>query len=287
VEERVADVTDASSLRGIADGCDAVIHAASRPGFAALDHERQRRVIVAGTKAVLDEAASAGSRCFVLLGYTGTVQERGDGSLVDEETPPSAQYESPFVRMMMEAEVAVLEANLPGAIRTMVVSPGVLLAAGRNTLLTGLASLYLRRELPYLLLEDAWLAISGAKDVAATVLRAVERGRGGRRYFAFGECVRLGAFYEILRERSGVPPPRRRLPDLLAEELGLLAPLLPEHSFLRTLLLPRELLLHLRRLAPARSDGTRESLGLVAEPLRALVDEVVRAENPLAGGGGG
>jgi dihydroflavonol-4-reductase len=276
VETRTGDVLLPPSLRGVADECDAVVHAAGRTGFGALDRERQRRVNVEGTEAMLREAESAGVRRFVLVGYTGTIQERGGDAAVDESTPPVMQYESEYVRMKLEAEALTLEANRPESFRTMVVSPGVLLGAGGDSLLGSLALLFLRQELPFRLLEDVWVAVTAESDVGPALLAALERGAGGRRYFAIGESMRLAAFYRMLEARSGVPAPRRRLPDLLVEELGLLAPLLPPHSFLRRLVLPRELALHLRRLAPARNDRTRAELGFTPRPMEDLLDEVVR-----------
>ena len=98
---------------------------------------------------------------------------------------------------------------------------------------------------------------------------AIEHGRGGHRYFITSESIRLGNLYEMLTELTGVPAPRRRVPDLLVEELGLLTPVLPRRSFLRQVVLPRELVLHLKRLAPVRNTRTREELGFTPTPLRA------------------
>jgi nucleoside-diphosphate-sugar epimerase len=149
-----------------------------------------------------------------------------------------------------------------------------------------LTRLYLRQELPYRFLDDVWLAVSGERDVGGGVVAALERGRGGRRYFLTGRSLRLDDYYALLAERSGVPPPRRRIPDLLVEELGILAPLLPAQSFLRQAVLPRELVLHLRRLAPLENERTREDLGFTPEPLDDLVDALLREAGLTPRGGG-
>jgi len=266
------DLARPATLRGIAEGCDVVVHAAARTGFASLARDAQRRVNVAGTEALLAEAQSAGVRVFVLIGYTGTVQERVDQSRpVDEETPPEGSYESPYVRMKFETEALVLERNRTGGMTTMVVSPGVLAQPGASTILGGFVKAFLRRELPFRLLSDVWLAPTDGGDVGRCVASAIERGHGGRRYFVTGASIRLGEVYELLTELSGVPAPRRRLPDLLVEELGLLTPVLPRHSFLRELVLPRELVLHLKRLAPAENARTRAELTFEPTPLRSTL----------------
>ena len=283
-ELRHGDLERPASLRGIADGCDVVVHAATRPGFARLGRMRQRRINVDGTQAVLRESQSAEAKVFVLLGYTGTIQERGDLSApIDEETPPEGEYESDSVRMICEAEALVLEANRVGSLRTMVVSPGILAAPGVPTALGGLIATFLRRELPYRLLDEVWLAMSDGADIGRGTVAAIECGRGGRRYFATGECLRLGQLYERMTRLTGVLAPRRRLPDLLVEELGMLTPVLPPHSFLRQLVLPRELVLHLLRLAPLENARTRAELGFSPTSLDDLLLRFARTEGVLAG----
>jgi len=270
------DLGRAASLRGIAEGCDVVVHAAARTGFASLARDAQRRVNVSGTEALLSEAQSAGARVFVLIGYTGTVQEREDPRRpVNEDTPPEGRYESEYVRMKFESEAMVLEANRSQGMATMVVSPGVLAQPGTGTILGGLVKAFVTRELPFRLLSDVWLATTGGNDVGRCVAAAIEGGRGGRRYFVTGDCVRLGQVYELLAELSGVPVLRRRIPDLLVEELGLLTPVLPRQSFLRQLVLPRELVLHLKRLAPVDNTRTRADLGFVPTPLRTALSAMI------------
>lgn len=283
-ELRHGDLERPESLRGIADECDVVVHAAARPGFSVLDRERQRRVNAGGTEAVLKEAQSSGASRFIFLGYTGTVQERGDTTTpVDEETPPEPSFVSESVRMKYEAESLVLEANQAARLRTLVLSPGVLAAPGSATALGGLIEAFVKRELPYRLLDDVWIAVSSGEDVGDCVAAAIERGQGGRRYFATGECLRLGTLYDRLARVTGVPAPRRRLPDLLVEELGLLTPVLPPHSFLRQLILPRELVLHLTRLAPVTNTRTRSELGFVPTQLDDLLTRFARSGGILPG----
>jgi nucleoside-diphosphate-sugar epimerase len=261
-----------------------VVHAATRPGFTRLGRDRQRRINLDGTEEVLRESQSAEAKVFILLGYSGTVQERADLSKpVNEETPPEGEYESESVRLLCEAEALVLEANRAGVLRTMVVSPGVLATPGVPTALGGLIATFLRRELPYRFLDEVWLAMSDGPDVGSCVAAAIERGQGGRRYFATGECVRLGHLYERITRATGIPAPRRRLPNLLMEELGLLTPVLPPHSFLRQLVLPRELVLHLLRLAPLDNSRTRAELAYVPTTLDELLLRFARAEGVLAG----
>lgn len=236
-----------------------------------------------GTEALLAEAQSAGVRIFVLIGYTGTVQERDDTSRpVNEETPPEGRYESEYVRMKYETEAMVLELNRSGGMNTMVVSPGVLAQPGASTTLGEFVELFVSGELPFRFLNEIWLATSDGSDVGRGVASAIALGNGGRRYFLTGECRRFQEVYELLSEISGVPAPRRTLPDLLLEELGFLTPVLPRGSFLRRLVLPRELVLHMKRLAPVENARTRAELGFIPTPLRSTLAALIETEGDPA-----
>ncbi|TMQ52613.1 MAG: NAD-dependent epimerase/dehydratase family protein [Candidatus Eisenbacteria bacterium] len=283
IEVARGDLSRPESIRGIAEGCDVLVHAAARTGFAGLARDAQRRVNVEGTQALLREAQSAGVRIFVLIGYTGTVQERDDTSRpVNEETLPEGRYESDYVRLKYETEAMVLESNRSGGMTTMVVSPGVLAQPGASTILGGFVELFVSGELPFRVLNEVWLATSDGADVGRGVASAIALGNGGRRYFLTGDCRRLQEIYGLLSEISGVPEPRRKLPDLLLEELGLLTPVLPRGSFLRRLVLPRELVLHMKRLAPVENARTRAELGLKPTPLRSTLTAMIGTEGDLA-----
>jgi hypothetical protein len=53
---------------------------------------------------------------------------------------------------------------------------------------------------------------------------------------------------------------------------------LPRRSFLRQLVLPRELVLHLERLAPVRNARTRAELLFDPTPLRATLAAMIEEE---------
>lgn len=75
VEAHPADISDASAIRGAADGCEAVLH------LAGIERENPpdvtfQKVNVQGTQVLLDEAARAGVRRFVYVSSLGA--ERGE-----------------------------------------------------------------------------------------------------------------------------------------------------------------------------------------------------------------
>ncbi|MBV8201169.1 MAG: NAD-dependent epimerase/dehydratase family protein [Acidobacteria bacterium] len=105
-----------------------------------------------------------------------------------------------------------------------VVYPGVIYGPGEmtegNVVVRHVVDL-LHRRLPALLgkPERRWCHVF-VDDVARGVGLALERARPGTRYVLGGENTALGDFYDLVQELSGVPVPRRRLPDGVAQAFG-------------------------------------------------------------------
>jgi farnesol dehydrogenase len=105
-----------------------------------------------------------------------------------------------------------------------VVYPGVIYGPGEmtegNIVVRHILDL-LHRRLPALLGTPGrrWCYVF-VEDVARGIGLALERARPGSRYVLGGENVTLGDFYGMVEELSGVPVPKRRLPDSLAVALG-------------------------------------------------------------------
>lgn len=104
---RVADVTRADSLRGVLDGCDAVIHTVAIPTER---HGSFAAVNVAGTRNVVAEAERAGVRRIVHLSAIGA----------------SAASPYPFLRSKGEGEDAVTASR----IGSVVLRPSILFGPG-------------------------------------------------------------------------------------------------------------------------------------------------------------
>ena len=84
----------------------------------------------------------------------------------------------------------------------------------------------LHRRLPFLIGSPArrW-SYTHVDDVARGIGRLLGRDQAGSRYVLGGDNVTLGEFYAAVERLSGVPVPRRRLPDGAAKVAGALATL--------------------------------------------------------------
>lgn len=219
------DVTDRASLMEAARGCDAVVHAAALVKILA-PKEQFDRINVGGLENALAAAEEAGvSRflyvsSFIALGPT----ERGPGGVLDESAEPADRpwindYERTKTLADRMARQAIGE-RAPVA----VVYPGVIYGPGEltegNIVVRHVLDLA-NRKLPALIgsPERRW-NYAYVEDVARGIVAALERESFGGRYVLGGENVTLGEFYRLVEELTGVPVPKRRLPDGVAKAAG-------------------------------------------------------------------
>jgi farnesol dehydrogenase len=230
VEIVAGDVTDPGSLLQAVRGCDAVVHAAALVKIMA-PAALFDRVNCGGLENVLAAAAEAGVRktvyvsSFIALGPS----EKGAGGLLDETAEPRERswindYERTKTRCDRRARRAIAEGTPLD-----VVYPGVLYGPGEmtegNLVVRHLLDL-VQRKLPFLIGAPSrrW-SYTHVDDVARGIGATLDRDAAGERYVLAGENVALGEFYAAVERLSGVPVPRRRLPDGVAKAMGAAAKL--------------------------------------------------------------
>jgi nucleoside-diphosphate-sugar epimerase len=248
VEIVTGDVADPASVLRAAAGCDAVVHGAALVKILAPAPEFDR-INVGGLDNVLAAAEAAGARVVYVSSFMALgPSEGGPGGVLDEEAPahpgpasaPAAATSAAPANPATTAAEPRLWINDYERTKTLadrqarraiaagqpvnVVYPGVIYGPGEMTegnLVVRHVLDLLHRRLPALLgaPERRWCYVF-VDDVARGIAEVLERARPGARYVLGGENVRLGAFYALVEELSGVPVPRRRLPDGLAKVLG-------------------------------------------------------------------
>jgi farnesol dehydrogenase len=246
VEVVAGDVADAASVRRAMAGCEAVVHAAALVKILAPAAEFER-INVGGLENVLAAAAASGDigdigdrrvrvvyvSTFMALGPSeggpgGVLDESGSGDGTDGSGGGSAGGEgrvwiNSYERTKTLADRLARRAIAAGQ-PVVVVYPGVIYGPGEMTegnLVVRHVLDLLHRRLPALLgrPERRWCHVF-VDDVARGVGLALERASPGARYVLGGENTKLGDFYALVEELSGVPVPRRRLPDGLAKAIG-------------------------------------------------------------------
>jgi NAD+-dependent farnesol dehydrogenase len=224
VEVVTGDVADAASVRHAIAGCEAVVHAAALVKILAPAAEFDR-INVGGLENVL--AAAAGAKVIYVSSFMALgPSEGGPGGVLDESAAPAGDgriWINSYERTKALADRLARRAIAEGQ-NVVVVYPGVIYGPGEMTegnLVVRHVLDLLHRRLPALLGTPGrrWCHVF-VDDVARGIGLALERARPGGRYVLGGENTALGDFYRLVEELSGVPVPRRRLPDGLATTIG-------------------------------------------------------------------
>jgi farnesol dehydrogenase len=248
VEVVAGDVADAASVRHAMAGCEAVVHAAALVKILAPAAEFDR-INVGGLENVLAAARAepAGAKVIYVSSFMALgPSEGGPGGVLDESAAPAGFGEvtgvdaaqdgvdrreggdgrtwiNSYERTKALADRLARRAIAEGQ-NVVVVYPGVIYGPGEMTegnLVVRHVLDLLHRRLPALLGTPGrrWCHVF-VDDVARGIGLALERARPGGRYVLGGENTALGDFYRLVEELSGVPVPRRRLPDGLATTIG-------------------------------------------------------------------
>ncbi len=239
VEVVAGDVADAASVRHAMAGCEAVVHAAALVKILAPAAEFDR-INVGGLENVL--AAAAGAKVIYVSSFMALgPSEGGPGGVLDESAAPAGFGEgtsddvdrevggdgriwiNSYERTKAMADRLARRAIAAGQ-NVVVVYPGVIYGPGEMTegnLVVRHVLDLLHRRLPALLGTPGrrWCHVF-VDDVARGIGLALEHAPPGGRYVLGGENTSLGDFYRLVEELSGVPVPRRRLPDGLAKTIG-------------------------------------------------------------------
>ncbi len=217
------DVTDADAYRAAAEGCEVVVHGAAMVKPWARDPKSFDRVNVGGLANAAEAARAAGARLvhissFFALGPT-------DGAIFDEETPRASDvFHNDYERTKTLADRLARRLSAEG--RPIIrLYPGVVYGPGSLTSgnhVVGLLLDHARGRVPGLLGRGGGLqCFAYVEDVAAGVLAAVERARGGSAYILGGDNRTPLDLFRAFESASGIAPPRLRIPYAVAEAVGL------------------------------------------------------------------
>ncbi|MGW4500097.1 NAD(P)-dependent oxidoreductase [Micromonospora sp. NPDC004336] len=159
------DATDVEHMTSLFAGADAIV-GATRPAPGAED------TVTATTTALLDAAASAGTRA-LLIGGSAPLRGPSGGLVFDDP-----RYVPPFVRAIAAASIAQLDACRAHPADWVYVSPPALLEPGTRT------GTYRRDTTSLVVAADGSSRIS-AEDLAVAVVDELEN-PGAERHFAVG-----------------------------------------------------------------------------------------------------
>jgi dihydroflavonol-4-reductase len=211
-----ADIRDRTAVERAVAGCPDVYHLAANPNLWALPRGLFRQVNYLGTVHVLEAARAAGARR-ILHTSTESILTRARQStpITEDQVVSPADVIGPYCRSKYLAECHAFRQARAGAPvvivnPTLPVGPG---DRGRSPPTQMMLDFCRGKRREYL---DAELNLIDVRDVAEGMVRALERGRLGRRYLLGHENLSIYEVFAALARLTGLPPPRWRVPYGLA-----------------------------------------------------------------------
>jgi dihydroflavonol-4-reductase len=215
-EPVIGDILDRDAVRRAAEGCDAIFHLAALYSYARGDARAMQAVNVEGTRVVLDVAARNGRRRVVHTSSCATCGPVPGRPATEADGPPAWELDVPYKRTKVEGERLALRAAREG-LDVVIVNPTTPVGPGdRRPTPTGRMVADVARGRSRAYLAGSALNVVAVEDVAASHLRAHERGRAGDRYLLGGENLTLREVFAIVAAAAGRTPPRAAIPWSLA-----------------------------------------------------------------------
>ncbi|MEC7986733.1 MAG: NAD-dependent epimerase/dehydratase family protein [Myxococcota bacterium] len=193
--------------------CDAFIHAAGEVQHDADAADWMWNIHVGGAKAILEAIKQSPIQRLIYLSTSGTIGVSEEEDIVateDSPSPFSLVKEWPYYRAKMFAEQHVLE-EAPEQVDVVCLNPSLFLGPNdtkRSS--TKSIQLFLDDQLP--LSPAGGLSFADVRDVAKTVVTALEKGRSGERYLLSGCNLLFHDFYKKIARISGKNPPLAPMP---------------------------------------------------------------------------
>lgn len=254
------DVTDRRSVVDALDGCDAVIHAAAEiPGSFGPTSD----VNVVGSKTVIGEAVASGLDPIL---YTSTVTVYLPTS--DPMVTPSSDLATPqfaYGASKQEVERFVRELQAEGAPVVSFLLGGVYGPTSPHLDGSFLAVVSALESM--MLTPPGGTGILDVRDVADMLAKAVEPGRGPRRYLAGGQYVSWIEWTDLLSEAAGVVVARQAVTVEQMVDLGREFDKQRREGVVVDVPLSEETAVIMTGLKPTDDSKTLTELGLTYRPL--------------------
>src|SRR5579872_2030517 len=214
------DLRDAVSLEKAIAGCDTVFHVAADYRLWVRDPGEMYRSNVDGTRALLEAARKNGVGRVVYTSSVATVGFTGNGHPADEDSPVSlADMIGHYKRSKFMAEQVATQAGRSG-MHVVTVNPTTPIGEQdvKPTPTGRIVVDFLKRKFPAYV--ETGLNLVDVRECAKGHVAALEKGRTGERYILGGEDLTLKQILDKLRDITGLPSPKLKLPYAIAFAAG-------------------------------------------------------------------
>lgn len=207
------DVTDKDSLLQGMKGCEGVIHLAAVYSFWAPNKQIYRDVNINGTRYVMESALETGVSKVLHVSTAGVWGNTPDSPFTEDSLVGPIRFGAYF-QSKYDADLIVWELFEKKGLPLVVIYPAVVLGPGDPKASGQLIMNLIRGRLPATVFNESVLPFVHVRDVAETIVRALEKKDDiGEKYLVGKFHLTLREFNELVSEISGVPPPKLTLPN--------------------------------------------------------------------------
>jgi dihydroflavonol-4-reductase len=216
IDLRHGDIRDRDAVDRAVQGCREVYHLAANPQLWTQKRGHFRQVNYLGAVNVLESALAAGARR-VLHTSTESIltRARQTGPIAEDQHVSPRDVIGPYCRSKYLAERHALRLAQQGA-PVIIVNPTLPVGPGdfgRSPPTQMILDFCQGKRHEYL---DAELNLIDVRDVAEGMVRAMQRGKPGRRYLLGHENLSIRGVFCHLARLTGLPQPSRRVPYVVA-----------------------------------------------------------------------
>jgi dihydroflavonol-4-reductase len=220
VECIVGDMENVAGFAGALAGCEVLFHTAAyfREYYQPGDHwPMLEKINVVGTIELLKAADTYGLSKAIHVSSSGVIGDDDTKAIGDEHSEATGTaLENLYFRSKVETEKAIAKFLNTYRLPVVMILPGWMYGPGdaAPTSAGQLVQDFLNRKLPGVVNGGA--TVADARDVAAAMIMAADKGKRGERYIVGGTLRTLAEIMTTLQVVSGVPAPKLRIPAPLA-----------------------------------------------------------------------
>lgn len=214
------DMEDVAAFAHELLGSDVLFHTAAyfREFFGLGDHwDMLEKINVHGTIELFNHAEKHGVKKTIYVSSSGVIGMKPDGSAGDENTPPdAATLDNLYFRSKVVAETKIAEWLKTHQMPVVLILPTAIFGP-RDAAPTASGQLiidFLEGKLPAI--PPGGFSVVDARDVAAAMIAAVEKGKSGERYIINNSYYDVDSILDILAKLTGRPKPAFKLPVFMA-----------------------------------------------------------------------
>ncbi len=226
VEQLFGDVLDLESLKKAFIGAEYVYHLASEVSIMPGRHRRLREINITGTDNVIKACLECKVKRLIYTSSIHAFKESKDGTIIDETLPfDPCNRMGEYNRTKAKASIAVLEAVRLRGLDAVIVCPTGIMGP-YDFKLSNIGSMFIDYFTgKQKIIVDGAFDFVDARDAAIGHILAAQKGINGQTYMLSGQRVTMSELMQILKDTTGIPIPKYKLPVWVAYPVAMLTPI--------------------------------------------------------------